>query len=117
MHLPEGTKYGVWGLAGGAALAMIVGFAWGGWVTGSSAEAMAAKRAEAAVVLSYVPVCVGNAQTAGAVKLAELKATNSYSRDDYVMSAGWADGAGDYSRAVAHECASKAIDGMAVTDR
>ena len=26
-------KYGVWGLICGAIVAMIIGFAWGGWVT------------------------------------------------------------------------------------
>jgi O-antigen/teichoic acid export membrane protein len=27
------VKYGVWGLIGGAIIAMIIGFAWGGWTT------------------------------------------------------------------------------------
>jgi hypothetical protein len=113
MQLPVGTNYGVWGFLGGAVVTMVVGFAWGGWVTGSSAESMASKRAETAVVSSYVPVCVSNAQQADPAKLAELKGISAYSRGDYVMKAGWADGAGDYSRAVARECATKTMDAMA----
>ena len=27
------VKYGVWGLIGGAIIAMIIGFVWGGWTT------------------------------------------------------------------------------------
>ena len=27
------VKYGVWGLIGGAIIAMIIGFGWGGWTT------------------------------------------------------------------------------------
>jgi hypothetical protein len=29
------VKYGVWGLICGAIIAMIIGFAWGGWTLGS----------------------------------------------------------------------------------
>ena len=38
---PETTakiKYGVWGLICGAVIAMIVGFAWGGWTTSSTSQ-------------------------------------------------------------------------------
>ena len=31
-------KYGVWGLICGAVIAIIVGFAWGGWTTSSTTK-------------------------------------------------------------------------------
>ncbi len=42
-------KYGFWGLVGGAVIAMILGFMWGGWTTSSTANAATAK----AVVSSH----------------------------------------------------------------
>ena len=32
------VKYGVWGLICGAIIAMIIGFAWGGWTTSWSSR-------------------------------------------------------------------------------
>jgi hypothetical protein len=34
------VKYGVWGLICGAVIAMIIGFAWGGWTTGRTTQRM-----------------------------------------------------------------------------
>ncbi len=31
-------KYGVWGLVCGAVIAMIIGFAWGGWTTSGTTQ-------------------------------------------------------------------------------
>jgi pimeloyl-ACP methyl ester carboxylesterase len=39
MKLPVETKPVLWGIAGGAIAAAIVGFSWGGWVTASTAAA------------------------------------------------------------------------------
>ena len=36
----------------------IVGFTWGGWVTGGRADTDATQRANAAVVVALTPVCV-----------------------------------------------------------
>src|SRR5256884_3961283 len=33
-------KYGVWGLICGAVIAMIIGFAWGGWTTSGTTQTM-----------------------------------------------------------------------------
>jgi hypothetical protein len=59
-------KPGVWGVVVGAVGAMIVGFSWGGWVTGGTANKLASDRAEMAVVAAYTPVCVANAKHASA---------------------------------------------------
>jgi hypothetical protein len=32
------VKFGVWGLICGAVIAMIIGFAWGGWTTSSATQ-------------------------------------------------------------------------------
>jgi hypothetical protein len=31
-------KFGVWGLVGGAIVAMVVGFSWGGWSTAGATQ-------------------------------------------------------------------------------
>ncbi len=88
------TKKVVFGFAVAAVvLTLIVGFNWGGWVTGGTAQAMA----NDAVVQRLASICVaqfdqdpGNGQ-----KLSELKEKNSYQRDDYVKEQGWATLPGD----------------------
>ena len=47
-------KYGVWGLICGAVIAMIIGFAWGGWTTSSTTQT----RTQDAVVASQAAICV-----------------------------------------------------------
>lgn len=42
MAAPEWLKPGLFGAGIGAVALAIVGFSWGGWVTGGTAEAMAA---------------------------------------------------------------------------
>ena len=43
MNIPIETKPALWGAAGGAVAAAIIGFTWGGWVTGGKAETSAAR--------------------------------------------------------------------------
>lgn len=52
MKIPVETKPVLWGVVGGAIALAIVGFKWGGWVTGGAAEADATQRTNAAVALS-----------------------------------------------------------------
>ena len=37
------VKFGIWGLICGAVIAMIIGFAWGGWTTFSATKKMSLK--------------------------------------------------------------------------
>ena len=69
-------------------LTIIVGFNWGGWVTGGTAQTMA----NDAVVQRLAAVCVGQYdQDLGKIqKLRELKNVSSYQRDDFVKEQGWA---------------------------
>lgn len=113
MNIPVWIKPGVWGVVVGAVGAMIVGFNWGGWVTGGTANELASDRAETAVVAAYTPVCVANAQRAGADQLAQLKAADSWSRDDFVVKAGWVTNVAEaYREAVAEACAPKVVEAL-----
>jgi hypothetical protein len=73
-------------------LTMIVGFAWGGWVTGGTADKMATTLADDAVVKRLAPICVVqfNRDPGKGEKLAALKGTDSWQREDYVGKQGWA---------------------------
>ena len=73
--MEEKWMYSLWGAAAGAAALAVVGFTWGGWTTGSNAEAMALKRSQAAVVAVLTPICIQRfqANANAPVKLAELK--------------------------------------------
>jgi hypothetical protein len=112
MNIPVETKPVLWGLVGGAVAAAIVGFTWGGWVTGGKAEADATQRANTAVVLALAPVCVERFQRAPDVStnLAALKKVDSWSQGEYVEKGGWATAPGskapDQLSAVAKACAT-----------
>lgn len=45
------------GAAAGAAVTIIIGFGWGGWSLGSTAERMAKEQSDVAVVAALAPVC------------------------------------------------------------
>ena len=86
----EKIKLGLWGAAGGAVVLAIIGFTWGGWVTGSTAQQMSADAAEKAVVDRLTPICVEqyNRDPEKDRKLAEMKKIDSWSRNDYVEKQG-----------------------------
>ncbi len=100
---------GLWGVAGGAIVLAIIGFAWGGWVTGGTAQNMAEQKAENAVVGRLAPICVEqfNQVSEKDQKLKELKETDSWKRGDYVDKQGWATMPGEKEpdRQVAAKCA------------
>ena len=111
MKIPVETKPALWGMAGGAVAAAIVGFSWGGWVTGGRAEADATQRANAAVVVALAPVCVERFQRASDVadNLLALKKVDSWSQGDFIEKGGWATVPGskpsDQVSAIAKSCA------------
>ncbi len=53
----ESLKRLLQGAAAGAVATIVVGFYWGGWSLGSSADKMAKERSELAVVAALAPVC------------------------------------------------------------
>ena len=92
MTFPEWTKPGIYGALVGAIAISILGFTWGGWTTGSSAEKMAKDLAKDEVTLAMVPVCLKNAtaDTDRVTKLATIQAARGFNRSKAVMDTGWA---------------------------
>ena len=104
------TKTAVfWSWVGSVVLTMIIGFAWGGWVTGGTARGLAEKMAEDAVVKRLAPICVVQFKRAPGKdqKLKELEKTDSWQRSEYVEKQGWATMPGEEKpdSKVAEECA------------
>ena len=97
------------GAAGGAVVLAIIGFAWGGWVTGSTAQQMAATTAENAVVARLAPICVEqyNQDPAKGQKLKSMMEMNAWERHGYVADQGWATMVGekDPTDKVSRKCA------------
>ena len=82
-----------WTCAGCVVLATIVGFSWGGWVTGGTAHEMAANSAAQARQELAAVICVDRFMAApdAGVKLAALKEiTSSYGQSKFVEDGGWA---------------------------
>ena len=103
------TKTAVfWSWVGSVVLTMIIGFAWGGWVTGGTARSLAEKMAEDAVVKRLAPICVVQFKQAPGKdqKLKELEKTDSWQRSEYVEKQGWATMPGEEKpdSKVASEC-------------
>ena len=88
----EKIKTSLWGAVGGAIIAIIIGFAWGGWVLGSNSLDMGEEMARNAVVERLAPICVAqfNQDPERDEKLKILKEKNSWDRDRYVKDQGWA---------------------------
>ncbi len=115
MKVPVQLVPALWGAAGGAILLAIVGFAWFGWVTGSTAENTAKTRADAAVVAALAPVCVARFKenTDAAKNLEALSKTDQWQKGSFVEKGGWATFAGsekpnsDVARACAEALSTK----------
>jgi hypothetical protein len=89
----EPTKNFVfWACVASVAVTIFVGFKWGGWVTGGSAQAMAETAANEARIELAVASCVlrfGEAENVNG-RLAKLKKVGSWERGSYLEKAGWA---------------------------
>jgi hypothetical protein len=92
MKFPTNTKPLLWGAVIGAAACMIIGFSWGGWVTGGTARKDAATAAHDAVVVALAPICAAQyrAQSDGPAKIAELAKESSWTRGTIVEKSGFA---------------------------
>ncbi len=109
MKIPAEVKPAAWGAIGGAVALTIIGFTWGGWVTGGSSTQAAEQSAQTAVVAVLAPICVTqfHDQMDAEGKLAELSALRSYQQSDYVEKGGWATMPGSQTsvKGVAESCA------------
>jgi hypothetical protein len=102
------------GIAIGAVASMVIGFSWGGWTTGGTADRLATERADTAVVAALTPICVEKfLQNSDAkANLAALqKIPSNWEQGDYVQKGGWATQPGgtstDYH--LARACAGKLV--------
>jgi hypothetical protein len=81
------VTFGVWGLIIGAVIAMIIGFGWGGWLTGGTAQ----KMTDEAVLASRAAICVAQfmKQPNHEGKLKELEKIDSWKRSEFIEKGGW----------------------------
>ena len=102
-----------WGAVLGSIVTMILGFGWGGWVTGSTADRVAGEKSVVAVNRALVPLCLekSKADPASAKKLVALKElSSSYDQRDAVLKDGWATfGSSEGNREVAELCVSEIL--------
>jgi hypothetical protein len=112
MTVPEWVKPAVWGVIGGAIAAIVIGFVWGGWVTGGTATKMEVASADAAVIQAFTPLCVAKAQDEPE-QIVRLKAEKTWDQDDFVVEAGWvANVTEEYRADVARACAKAVLVAM-----
>ncbi|MBW2647083.1 MAG: hypothetical protein JRE23_13100 [Deltaproteobacteria bacterium] len=81
------VKYGVWGLICGAIVAMIIGFAWGGWTTSNTTQTMS----DEAVLASQAAICVAQfmKDPNHEAKLKEFEGMDSWKRSKFIEEGGW----------------------------
>jgi alpha/beta superfamily hydrolase len=102
-----------WSCAGCVVSTMIVGFTWGGWVTGGTAQEMAADALEQGRAEVAAAVCVEQfmAGTDARTPLASLKETrSSWQRENFIEDGGWAMVAGQEYDEAAELCAERLIE-------
>jgi hypothetical protein len=99
------VKYGVWGLICGAIIAMILGFAWGGWTT----ERTTLRMGEEAVLAARAAICVAQfmKDPNHPEHLQAFGKLSSYQRSTYIEKGGWDKMPGEEKAgyAVARACA------------
>lgn len=103
-------KFGIWGLIGGAIVAMVIGFGWGGWSTAGTTD----KKSAEAVVASQAAICVAQfmSQPDRVEKLSEFEQVGTWNKVQFIEEGGWnkmpGQEKGTYN--VARSCA----DGLAI---
>jgi hypothetical protein len=80
-----------WSCVASAIATIVVGFAWGGWVTGGGAAQMTANAADNARTELAAQVCVTRFEHSptAAVELASLKKTDEWQRGSFIEKGGW----------------------------
>jgi hypothetical protein len=98
------------GAVAGSVLTMVLGFGWGGWTLGSTAERDAEMSAAKATVAALAPICADKFRQAtdSQAKLVALKAIDSWQQDTFVAKGGWATfpGSKEPADGVAAACAN-----------
>ena len=110
LKLSPNVEAGAWGACCGAAALALIGFMWGGWVTGGRAAEIAQQKADKAVITVLAPICVDKFRHAKNAdeNLGKLNVISySWEKGTYVSQGGWATmpGNGEPNSAVAQACA------------
>jgi len=89
---PGKTAPFLWGAAAGALALAGIGFSLGGWMTGYTADALAAASADQAVIASLTPICVAQFRRDPRARssLRAINAIDRWQRADFVSRNGWA---------------------------
>jgi dienelactone hydrolase len=92
MKMPTNTKSWIQGAVVGGIAVAIVGFTWGGWVTGGTAVKNSVTASHDAVVAALAPICVERfrGQTDVVLRTADLVKINSWERRSVIEKAGFA---------------------------
>ncbi|MDQ0324033.1 hypothetical protein QO002_006240 [Pararhizobium capsulatum DSM 1112] len=92
MNIPIWTKPALNGAVVGELAMAVVGFTWGGWVTGGTSRKNSATETSTGVAMALTPYCIekSKADPLAAAVLTEFKAAGSYARSGIVEKAGWA---------------------------
>ena len=108
------VKPALWGAVGGAIAVAIVGFTWGGWVTGGSAELIAKTQSDRAVIAVLAPICASQFQKApdAAAQQAVFIKKGSWEQKKLVETGGWAKmpGSTDVPSGLAQACADLIVN-------
>jgi hypothetical protein len=103
-----------WSCVACIAATIVVGFAWGGWVTAGTAARMATDAAEGGRAQLAAATCVTRFDLGpdAAARLAALKKANSYEQGDMISKAGWVTMPGDATpvSGAADICAQKLLN-------
>jgi hypothetical protein len=102
------------GIAIGAVASMVIGFSWGGWMTGGTAVKLADEQTSTAVVAALTPICVEKFLQNNDAKanLAVLqKISSNWEQGDYLQKGGWATrpGATSSDYQLARACAEQLV--------
>jgi len=92
MRMPTNTKPLIQGAVLGAIACAVIGFAWGGWVTGGTARKDAGVAAHNATVVALAPFCAERfrAQGDASARMAELAKASTWERTTVVEKSGFA---------------------------
>jgi hypothetical protein len=90
-------KLGSWSAIGGATILALIGFNYGGWVTGGTATAMAKESAADAVAERLGSICLAqfNNDSKKGAKVEEMKGKDSWETARYIEKQSWAIMPGD----------------------
>jgi hypothetical protein len=109
MQVPSELKPAAWGAVAGAIALAVIGFNWGGWVTGGTAGKNAKEAADSAIVRVLAPICAEKFQQQADAdsKMVELRKASTWERGSFVEKGGWATmpGSTTPSTGVARACA------------